>query len=128
MKSLVLTEADLLRRHLRAQALFLLPQKFGQGRFHLGGELHAVGGREKFSEAAEAKEPADVAQAGVVGLDKDQMHGHEQPLEEFQAVRRLADSGDATGETAGLAALLVSLEAVSEGTVGHIEFASDLPP
>jgi hypothetical protein len=56
------------------------------------------------------------------------MEGHEQTLEEFQAVRRLAESEDATGETADVAALLVFLEAVPEGTVGHTEFASDLPP
>ena len=53
---------------------------------------------------------------------------HEQTLEEFQAVRRLAESDDATGETAGLAALLVLLKAVPERTVGHTEFAGDLPP
>jgi hypothetical protein len=56
------------------------------------------------------------------------MQGHEQPLEEFQSVRRLAEIDDATGETTGLTALLVLLEAVPEGTVGHADFAGDLPP
>jgi hypothetical protein len=56
------------------------------------------------------------------------MEGHKQTVEEFQAVRRLTESDDATGKAAGLAALLVLLKAVSEGTVGHAKFAGNLPP
>ncbi len=109
--------------------MFLLAPKFGECRFRLGGEglLHAVGGRDKLIQAAEAEESGDVAQAGIVRLDKDHVEGHEQTLEEFQAVRRVTESNDATGETAGLAALLVLLKAVPEGTVGHTEFEGNLP-
>jgi hypothetical protein len=82
MKGFIFADGDLAWRHLGGQLLLLLLAELGQQRFQPRGKvlLGAVGSGQEFVEFTEFEEPADAAQATVIGLCKDQMQGDQQTM------------------------------------------------
>ena len=130
MKGFVFAEADFAGRHLRGQPLVFLPAEFGQERFHLAGEglLRPIGTRQEFVQAGQSQEPAHVAQPAVIGLHKNQMERHQQPVQEGEPLGGF-QKPDLGGRTPAFpAALAVGSQAMPERTIGHAELLRDLPP